>query len=141
MLCRASVGAGMRAMTPIEQQVGSLARRHVDHLEGGGTLTGSLVVEVLDIGVAPATGRKVVRFLFDFLVRHGAQSGSDSYYHHVCVGTAAVVDGTLAEPRIETRAEVYVSEFEVEWSKEPYEREVLRTAIRAQWQREWQPAR
>lgn len=128
-------------MTAVEQSIRSLARSHVDHLEPGGTLVGDIDVEVVDTGVEPNTGRTMVRFLFDFLLRHGTQSGSDTYYHHVCVGTAAVVDGALVESRIETRAEAYVSEFDVEWSKEPHQRVPLRAAIRVQWQSEWQPAR
>jgi hypothetical protein len=86
--------------------------------------------------VVGATGLTTLWFVFDFMLLHGTQSGSDWYTHFVFVGRAVVsAAGEVAESEIENRLEAHVTEYEQEWAPpgESYSHRAVRHKIGAAW--------
>ena len=132
-------------MTNILALVERIAKQHVAIEEGrsSASLIGELHVEVMDTIEEPQARRTNAWFVFEFMVLFRAQSGSDSYYHHVFVGNVAIVDGQVLMSSIEHRLDRYVGEWEVEWAPaaESYDATAVRIATRDAWWREVVAAR
>ena len=129
-------------MKTILELMAALAQQSADRRPHGSILYGDPCAELVDAVADPATGSTRVRFVFDFMVRHGTQSGSDTYYHHVFVATAELRAGRVVASHIEHRRKAYVSEYDVEWAPpgRRYDPDVLRRDVGEQWRREFQPA-
>ncbi len=92
-------------------------------------------VEILDTVTDPVAGHTTVWFVFDFILYHGAQSGSDWYYHHVLAGSATILDERVVDSAIVQLCEHYITEFQMEWAPEleRYDRRRERSAVCAVW--------
>ncbi len=103
----------------------------------GGTLleVPATTTEILDTIRDPVTGHTAVWFVFDFLVLHGTQSGSDWYDHHVFAGSATLTDDAVIDATLVRLREAYVTEFSMEWASagERYDRDRVRDADRDAW--------
>jgi hypothetical protein len=96
------------------------------------------IVEVFACG-----SKTKVWFVFDFLVHHGTQSGSDWNYHFVYVGTVTIERDAIVDSKLEQRCETHVTEFEYEWAPEGQRYDCGRVLEeeRASWWKEVQAAR
>ncbi len=83
--------------------------------EAGGSLVGEPIVKVNVDG-------ERVKFVFDAMVLFSAQSGSDTYEHHVRGGTAKLTGGQLRDVAIAAQIVQSVTEHEYEWAKTGYDR-------------------
>jgi hypothetical protein len=124
----------MLADEPTAAAMAVIAKQTLDRRADGGTPYGTPEVEPLDTSVDAATGTVRVRFVFDFMVRHGAQSGSDTYYHHVFAAWATLCAGAIVASRVVPLHQVYVSEFDVELAPDAgrYDSTVLLRNVAAQ---------
>lgn len=91
--------------------------------------------EVLDAACDPETGHTTAWFVFDFVILHWAQSGSDWYYHHVFAGSATIFEDKIIDATLVRLREDNVTEFEMEWAPadERYDSDRVRSADRDAW--------
>lgn len=74
-------------------------------------------------------------FLFDFMVLHPTQSGSETYDHYVFTGTATVREGAIADSFLTLQRQQYVTEWMLDWAPDDqrYQREFLPAQVKAAW--------
>jgi hypothetical protein len=96
--------------------------------------------EILDTVRDAATGVTTAWFVFDFMIIHSVQSGSDWYTHFVYAGRARFRDDKLVDSKLERLREANVSEHSMEWAPaaERYDHDAVRRADRDAW---WKKAR
>lgn len=107
------------------------ARRTGGHLDR----EPATAAEILDTVHDPATGRTTAWFVFDYVILHSAQSGSDWYFHHVFAGRATLLHDRVVESTLVRLREDNVTEFAMEWAPagERYDRPRVREADRDAW--------
>lgn len=91
--------------------------------------------EILDTVRDLATGHTTAWFIFDFVILHSAQSGSDWYDHHVFAGSATIRDDDVIDATLIRLREDNVTEFAMEWAPagERYDHHRVRDADRDAW--------
>lgn len=119
----------------IETLANDQATADVDRTAGSLHYVPATTTEILDTVRDPATGHTTVWFIFDFVILHSAQSGSDWYYHHVFAGSATIRDDKVIDSTLVRLREDNVTEFEMEWASagERYDHNRVRNADRDAW--------
>jgi hypothetical protein len=107
----------------LDRAVANIARETADKAAGWWSVCGEPIV------FTQAMGDRVA-FVFDYMLLYGAQSGSDSYEHHVFSGTAMIDGEHLRDVQMTERLNYGLSEHAVEWATPRYDRkeETLRVA-------------
>ena len=125
----------MSLTTLIEALATAQATADADRTGGSLHHVPAITVEIVDTRRDPATAYTVAWFVFDFVVLHSAQSGSDWYHHHVLAGRATLVDDQLGDSTLVRLREANVTEFVMEWAptNERYDHDHVRGLDRDAW--------
>lgn len=123
--------------TPPPIQKLALDRAKSDERASGGTLhyVPPTTTEVLHSACDEAMGTTAVWFVFDFVILHRVQSGSDSYTHHVYAGCATLRGDEVIDSSLELLRQDDVTEHALDWAPQDqrYRPNAVRSADRDAW--------